>query len=55
MASPDAPVAAPAIDERDFAGQVKWFDATRGFGFVVDGPGHDEDGIPHTPMRRLPR
>ena len=21
-------------------------------GFVVDGPGYDEDGIPHVPMRR---
>jgi CspA family cold shock protein len=36
LASSDAPAAAPAIDERAFAGQVKWFDATRGFGFVVD-------------------
>ena len=30
------PVDAPSADERAFAGQVKWFDATRGFGFVVD-------------------
>lgn len=22
-------------------------------GFAVDGPGYDEDGIPHVPMRRL--
>lgn len=22
------------------------------FGFTVSGPGHDEDGIPHVPMRR---
>ncbi|GAA4897895.1 GNAT family N-acetyltransferase [Actinomycetospora straminea] len=22
-------------------------------GFVVDGPGYDEDGIPHVPMRRV--
>ncbi len=36
LASPDAPVAAPARDQRDFAGLVKWFDATRGFGFVID-------------------
>ena len=36
VASPDAPLAAPALDQRDFAGIVKWFDATRGFGFVID-------------------
>jgi len=36
VASPDAPLAAPALDQRGFAGLVKWFDATRGFGFVVD-------------------
>jgi CspA family cold shock protein len=36
LASTDAAAAAPAVDERDFSGQVKWFDATRGFGFVVD-------------------
>ncbi|MEJ2865169.1 GNAT family N-acetyltransferase [Actinomycetospora flava] len=23
-------------------------------GFAVDGPGYDEDGIPHVPMRRVP-
>ena len=34
--SNDGPSAALAPDERPFAGQVKWFDATRGFGFVVD-------------------
>ena len=34
--SPDGPVATPAMDERGFSGQVKWFDATRGFGFVID-------------------
>ena len=26
----------PSPDDRPFSGQVKWFDATRGFGFVVD-------------------
>ena len=36
MASHGEPAAAPALDEREFAGQVKWFDATRGFGFVID-------------------
>jgi cold shock protein len=36
LASADAPQAAPAPDQRDFAGLVKWFDATRGFGFVID-------------------
>jgi len=36
MASHGEPDAAPALDERTFAGQVKWFDATRGFGFVID-------------------
>ena len=35
-ASPDEPGDVPAADELEFAGQVKWFDATRGFGFVVD-------------------
>ena len=30
------PVGAPAVAEA-FSGFVKWFDATRGFGFVVDG------------------
>ena len=35
-ASIDEPANAPAADEQFFAGQVKWFDATRGFGFVVD-------------------
>lgn len=28
---------------------VPWYAA---FGFAVDGPGYDEDGIPHTPMRQ---
>ncbi len=30
------PVPESGNDEVEFAGQVKWFDATRGFGFVVD-------------------
>ena len=36
LTSQGDPVVAPALEERDFAGQVKWFDATRGFGFVID-------------------
>ncbi|MCY7397254.1 MAG: cold shock domain-containing protein [Sphingomonas bacterium] len=35
-ASTGEPAIAPAADEQEFGGQVKWFDATRGFGFVVD-------------------
>ncbi len=37
LASPpgDA-IDAPPVEELAFAGPVKWFDATRGFGFVVD-------------------
>jgi len=35
-ASTGEPAIAPAADEHEFGGQVKWFDATRGFGFVVD-------------------
>ena len=27
---------APTADERDFCGRIKWFDSTRGFGFIVD-------------------
>ena len=35
-ASVGEPVSAPDANEHNFAGQVKWFDATRGFGFVID-------------------
>jgi len=36
LPSLDEPLAAPSLEERGFDGQVKWFDATRGFGFVID-------------------
>jgi CspA family cold shock protein len=36
LAALDAAAATPALDQRSFAGLVKWFDATRGFGFVID-------------------
>ena len=35
-ASTGEPAIVPSADEHEFGGQVKWFDATRGFGFVVD-------------------
>ena len=33
---PVEPVEEEQLDGEPFAGQIKWFDATRGFGFVVD-------------------
>ncbi len=39
--SPVDEAMALAADEREFVGRIKWFDATRGFGFVVD---EDFDG-----------
>ncbi len=31
-----SPAAVPGADELAFSGRVKWFDSTRGFGFIVD-------------------
>jgi CspA family cold shock protein len=39
--SPVDEAIALAADEREFVGRIKWFDATRGFGFVID---EDFDG-----------
>ena len=35
-ASSDDAIILPIDDATDFRGMVKWFDATRGFGFVID-------------------
>ena len=45
------PFVVPAEDELPFAGQVKWFDATRGFGFVID-DGFDGDILIHFSVLR---
>ena len=46
LSSANDVIHAPDAGEQNFCGQVKWFDATRGFGFIVD-PAVDGDILIH--------
>jgi CspA family cold shock protein len=56
LARPTVAVCRPALQQiavRDFAtGSVKWFDSTKGFGFIADADGGDDVFVHHSAVNR---